>query len=127
MKGAYPVFLIPIKEGYQVQVPDLPSCITWGSDVSDALLMAEDALSGCLLTLQDHQEEIPEPSDPQALSPAKGAILALISVDTEAYRRQTDTRAVRRSVSLPAWMAALAEQRGISFSKTLQDGLRQLL
>ncbi|RRF94279.1 MAG: hypothetical protein DUD27_09680 [Lachnospiraceae bacterium] len=29
----------------------------------------------------------------------------------KAYRAKTDTRAVRKNVSLPAWMAAMADKR----------------
>ena len=42
-----------------------------------------------------------------------GDICTLVAVDTDRYRRETDTRAVRKNVSLPAWMAYQAEQRGI--------------
>lgn len=34
-------------------------------------------------------------------------------------RAETDTRAVRKNVSLPAWMAALADKRGINCSVEL--------
>ena len=54
-------------------------------------------------------------------------VLTLISVDTIAYRAQTDTRAVRKNVSIPAWMAAMAERKGINCSKVLQDALAQQL
>ena len=126
MKASYPVYLIPTTSGYQVQVPDLPSCVTSGADAREALEMAQDALSACLLTLEDHHLPLPEPSAPLP-SKIRGALLALVAVDTFAYRVQTDTRAVRKSVSLPSWMAETAEKRGISFSKVLQDSLRAIL
>lgn len=126
MKATFPIFLQSFDQGFLVHVPDLPSCVTSGATLDEALSMATDALNGCLLVLEDEGVALPTPTPVDALPPLDG-MLALVSVDTEAYRRQTDTRAVRRSVSLPAWMAALAEQRGISFSKILQDGLRQLL
>lgn len=54
-------------------------------------------------------------------------IFTLVSVDTIAYRAQTDTCAVRKNVSIPAWMASMAERRGINCSKVLQDALAQQL
>lgn len=48
----------------------------------------------------------------------------MIQVDTIVYRAQTDTKAVRKNVSLPAWMANLADMRGINCSQLLQDALR---
>lgn len=126
MKAAFPVYLIPIPEGYQVHFPDMPSCVTWGEDAADALNMAQDALSVCLLSMEDHKQALPQPSAPTPPEDP-GHIMAMVPVDTEAYRRQTDTRAVRKSVSLPAWMADLADQRGVSYSKVLQESLRTIL
>ena len=38
-----------------------------------------------------------------------------------------DTKAVRKNVSLPAWMVNLADKRGINCSKVLQDALLTIL
>jgi len=62
-----------------------------------------------------------------ALTLEKGTECSLIQIDTIAYRALTDTRAVRKNVSIPAWMANLADKRGINCSKVLQDALRQQL
>ena len=56
-----------------------------------------------------------------------GDILQIIKVDTLAYSRQHDTRAVRMNVSLPTWMAYQVEQREINCSQVLQDALKQVL
>jgi len=47
-----------------------------------------------------------------------------ITADLDAYQRQHDTRSVRKTVSIPMWMANGAEQRGLSLSKVLQDSLK---
>ena len=52
-------------------------------------------------------------------------ILSLIQIDTIRYRAETDTHAVRKSVSLPAWMANLASRYGMNLSQILQDSLRK--
>ena len=57
----------------------------------------------------------------------ENATCSIIRIDTFAYLAATDTRAVRKNVSLPAWMATLAEKRGVNCSQVLQDGLMQLL
>ena len=48
----------------------------------------------------------------------------LIQVDTEDYLKRTETKAVRRTVSIPSWMDQIAQNRGISLSKVLQDALK---
>lgn len=50
----------------------------------------------------------------------------MFRIDTLKYRMETDTHAVRKNVSLPAWMATLADQRGVNCSQVLQDALRNL-
>lgn len=49
MKLAYPAIFIPFEDGddgYTVEFPDLPGCVTEGYSMADALFMAEDAASG---------------------------------------------------------------------------------
>ena len=42
-------------------------------------------------------------------------------------RLAQQNRSVNRSVTLPAWLNALAVQRGVNFSQTLQAALREQL
>lgn len=110
-------------DGYYVKVPDLPGCITTGRNLEDAIDQITDAMAGWLVVAEDESLEIAPPSPQSALAHDPDAICALIKADTLAYRAQTDTRAVRKNVSLPAWMANLADKRGINCSKVLQDAL----
>lgn len=110
---------------FYAAVPDLPGCITTGSSLSDAIDQITDALAGCLCVMEDEAAPISPPSDQTAIVHDAADICTLIRVDTIAYRAQTDTRAVRKNVSLPAWMAARAEKLGINCSKVLQDALWQ--
>lgn len=109
--------------GYYAKVPDLPGCITTGSDLADAIDQITDAMNGWLIVAEDEGLEIAPPSPQATLAHDSNALCALIKADTISYRAQTDTRAVRKNVSLPAWMASLADKRGINCSKVLQDAL----
>ena len=60
------------------------------------------------------------------LKKGKNDILSVISIDTIDYRARTETRAVRKNVSLPAWMAKLVEKRGINCSQVLQESLMKV-
>ena len=112
---------------YYCRVPDLPGCITTGSSIDDAIEMITDAASGWLVVAEDEGNEIPVATPQHRLDIPENAICSIIRIDTLAYRAATDTRAVRKNVSLPAWMATLAEKRGVNCSQVLQDGLMQLL
>lgn len=49
---------------------------------------------------------------------------AVITADLESYQKRHDEKPVRKTVSLPQWMAEEAERRKISLSKTLQESLK---
>ena len=105
------------------EVPDLPGCVTSGKDLSSAMDLIADAASGYLVVAEDEGLPIPSPTPQEALPLAPGNVVSLIRIDTVAYRAATDTRAVRKNVSLPRWMANLADKRGLNCSKILQDSL----
>ncbi len=129
MKYIYTATFAPNENGtkYYCRVPDLPGCITTSNSIDDAIEMITDAASGWLVVAEDEGNEIPAPTPQHKLDIPENAICSIIRIDTLAYRAATDTRAVRKNVSLPAWMATLAEKRGVNCSQVLQDGLMQLL
>ncbi|MEA5146010.1 MAG: type II toxin-antitoxin system HicB family antitoxin, partial [Candidatus Limiplasma sp.] len=129
MKAIYAAVLWPKDNGngYFIKVPDVPGCATSGKDLVEAMEMMRDALAGCLCVLEDTGEPLPAPRLPAAISCEPGETLALIDVDTIKYRMETDNRAVRKNVSLPAWMATMAEKKGINCSQVLQESLKRMI
>ena len=111
------------KTKYYCRIPDLPGCVTTGDDIEDAIEMITDAASGWLVVAEDEGNDIPAATPQSDLTIPKGSISSIIRIDTLAYRAMTDTHAVRKNVSLPAWMADLADKRGINCSQVLQEGL----
>ena len=129
MKYIYTATFTPNDDGtkYYCRVPDLPGCITTGDSIDDAIEMITDAASGWLVVAEDEGNDIPAATPQCELAIPKNTICSLIRIDTVAYRAATDTRAVRKNVSLPAWMANFAEKRGVNCSQVLQESLLQLL
>ena len=125
MKYTYTATFTPKEDGsgYLCRVPDLPGCISSGENLDDAIDKITDAASVWLVDAEEEGESIAPPTPQDQLDHGSGEILSLIRIDTIRYRAQTDTRAVRKNVSLPAWMAALADKRGINCSQVLQEGL----
>lgn len=127
MRLIYPALLAPIADGgYVIKVPDVKGCVTTGEDLREALENINDALTGCICVLEDANAPIPEPSTPESIA-AEGYTVVLVDIDTITYRRETDVRAVRKNVSMPAWMLYLADKRGINCSQVLQDALKKEL
>lgn len=128
MKYIYTATFTPSDDGskYYCRVPDLPGCITTGNDLNDAIEMITDAASGWLVVAEDEGNDIPAATPQCHLDIPDHTICSIIRIDTLAYRAATDNKAVRKNVSLPAWMANLADKRGINCSQVLQDGLLQM-
>ena len=123
MTTVYPA-IIHEEEGYWVEFPDLSGCFTNGSTLEETMEMAREALGLYLVSLIEHRQEIPVPSSIADIQTADGQT-TYISTDVDAYRR--DTRAVKKMLSIPAWLAKEAEERNISLSKVLQDALKEQL
>jgi antitoxin HicB len=79
----YTVVLIPAEEGgYTVVVPALRGCVTEGDTLTEALLMAEDAISGYLAVLAEDGDPFPAegPEIPVALGAAREALVRRVRV-----------------------------------------------
>ena len=128
MKYIYTAILEKVSEDrYECSVPDLPGCVSSGKDLAEAIDMITDAASGWLVVNEDMNNSIPAPTPQSDIDVPSGAVHTLIQIDTIAYRAATDTRCVRKNVSLPAWMAALADKRKLNCSQILQESLTRIL
>lgn len=47
-------------EGYTVEVPELPGCISWGKTIEEARDMIKDAIEGWIITALQFGDPIPE-------------------------------------------------------------------
>ncbi len=131
MQAVYPVLFTKTKECILVEVPDL-EILTEGSDMKNAIEMARDAIELKCVTMEDHQQEIPIPSE--IFDHTKGTfsedgetILSYVDIDSGEYRRKIDTRSVRKNVTIPSWLNYEAEHAGINISRVLQDALMNVL
>ena len=129
MKYTYTATFTPIEDGsgYYCRVPDLPVCITTGKDIDDAIDMITDAASIWLVAAEDEGLSISSPTPQDELTCEKGGFVSMIRIDTLKYRALIDNHAVRKNVSLPAWMSSMADKRKINCSQVLQDGLLKIL
>ncbi|MBR1743977.1 MAG: type II toxin-antitoxin system HicB family antitoxin [Lachnospiraceae bacterium] len=120
MLKVYPA-IIHKEEGYWIEFPDLEGCQTYGNTLEETLELAEEALGLYLASLVENGQDLPEASDIQEIATEEET--SYIYTDMNKYRR--DTRAVKKMLSIPAWMAKQAETENISLSKVLQDALME--
>ena len=128
MKYAYPaVFTKEEDNTYSVAFPDIDGCCTSGETLPDAIEMAEDALSLMLYDMEEEGTAIPTPSDPSSLAAGANDLISLVCCDTIEYRRLYNNRAVKKTLSIPAWLNTLAERADLNFSNVLQEALKMKL
>lgn len=126
MKYVYPAIFTSLPSGeYDVRIPDLPGCITCGKDLAEAIEMAQDAASMWLADAEDNEEAIPSPSENLTVDSPK--FINYVVADTDAYRRENDNRAVKKTLTIPSWLNSKAEKAGINFSQVLQNALKNQL
>ena len=125
MKAYYSVIIEPYDGGYLATVPDVPGCTTGGESIAETIDLVKDALCGCLCVYEDEGIDLPEPRLPCDFTLGEGSFATLVDVDTLKYREETDTRAVRKNVSMPAWLLNMAEARGVNCSQVLQEALKR--
>lgn len=127
MKRAYPVILTPSKDTVLAYFPDFDTG-TEGTDIADAIDMSADAIGLLGITIEDEGKPIPEPTPISKVQKERDAdIVTLVSVDFAEYRRKNDTRAVRRNVSLPAWLDEAARVANVNVSAILTAALKREL
>ena len=127
-KYVYPaVFTAEEKGLYSINFPDLPHCYTCGQNLTHGYEMAEDVLAMVICELEDEKQPLPIPSDPKSISSGSDSFVSLVVCDTIAYRVQEDTRAVRRNITLPAWLDNAVSKSGLNVSGFVQKALIQEL
>lgn len=118
----YPALFHANNDGsFTITYPDLPGCISEGKSLANAMYMAQSALTEWIEYLTDKKENIPPASTFNSMEIAEGEFVNLIRVEIK------DSRAVKRTVSIPKWMDDKVIESGLSLSRVLQDALKDRL
>lgn len=127
MKLTYPACFYPDEEkkgAYAVVVPDLPGCVSGGDTLADAILMATDAASGWVLDeLEDGKPAPPATPIGEIVPESPEGFVTLLALDMDSYAEKYGEKAVRKNLTIPAWLNTFAEANHINFSQVLQESL----
>ena len=137
MKVIYPVVFFEEKEGgYSVFVPDLNNAGTCGDTLEKAMAMAEDLIAGIILDEMEEGHKIPLSSKIEDVSFEKlekkldienwdyiSKFKTYIAVDISSFAEKWGKELVKKTVNIPKWVNAKAEDLKINFSKTLEEAL----
>ena len=119
MTFVYPAIFHKEDGTYWVEFPDLKGCYTYGATIPETMEAAQESLGAYLLTLLERGEDLAAPSDISGLHPEDGFV-SLVSCKVDQYR---DTRAVKKTLTIPAWLNDRATAMGVNFSQALQESL----
>jgi len=119
MLFVYPAVFHKEEDSYWVEFPDLPGCHSYGSSVTETMACAQEALAGYILTLLEQERPIAVPSDIGTLS-AEDGFTSLVSCNIDQYK---ETKAVKKTLTIPSWLNERAMARGVNFSQVLQEAL----
>ncbi|MDR1159040.1 MAG: type II toxin-antitoxin system HicB family antitoxin [Syntrophomonadaceae bacterium] len=128
MKLTYPAIFYKDDEtgAYAVEVPDLPGCVTGSDTLADAILMGIDAASGWVLDELEDGRRVPDASVLEAIKAGPGGFVSLLVLDMDAYAEKYGNKAVRKNLTIPAWLNTFAEANHVNFSQVLQDTLTEM-
>lgn len=129
MKNVYVTLIKQESDYYLVYVPDIDAN-TEGFSFYDAIHMARD-----LIGMYSLDAELPTPSsvegaikiakekaDDEEYTWSDGQIV-YVDIDADVYKAKYDKRMVKKNCTIPAWLNDKATEKGINFSRVLQDAL----
>lgn len=118
----YPAVFHKEESGYWISFPDFPECFTEGDDMQQAYERAVDALGLAIVSRKEEKEEIPNPTEVTKLKEEDGMVV-IIGFDMVAYQKKHNSRAVKKTLSIPEWLNEEAMEMGVNFSQVLQEAL----
>lgn len=125
MSYVYPAVFYKEDDGrYSVVFPDLNDLATFGDNLADAFSMAQEACGQYLFSLIQDGEKLPIPTPLSKMKKEEDAeFINLIGVNLTEFAKAYGKQAIKKTLSIPAWLNTACERYGINFSKVLQEAL----
>ena len=120
---AYPAILYSDPDGISIEFPDLPGCLPCAQTMEDAFRNAKEALGLHLYGMEQDGDPIPAPTPIQDIHPDDGGVIIMVDVYMPPVRDRINNRAVKKTLTIPAWLNREAENAHVNFSQVLQDAL----
>lgn len=129
MKNSYcfPAVFYFDDDGVSIEFPDLPGCLPCADTEEEAFRNAKEALGLHLYGLELDGDPIPAPSSVRDIRPDEGGVVVMVEAFMPTVRDRINQRAVKKTVTIPAWLNREAEAAGANFSLILQNALKSYL
>lgn len=119
------VFTTEADGGFSVRFPQLDGCFTQGNSFEEARREAIDAMSLHLYGMEQDGESIPDTN--LNVATEEGELIVPITAWMTPFRDQMENRAVKKTLTIPAWLNAIAERSNVNYSQILQSALKDYL
>jgi predicted RNase H-like HicB family nuclease len=108
-------------------VPDIQGCVSQGDSFEETVKCITEAIGLCIEVALEHGEKPPVPSAPENVKIEKDQFVSVIEFDLVEYQKKYGTKAVKKTLTIPAWLNTISEREHINFSAVLQDALVEKL
>ena len=125
--AVYPAIFEHDDDSITITFPDLPGAISCADTEEEALFMAKDALGAWIATNEELKNDIPGPSKLSDLALESNQTVCLIEAWLPIFRNERLNGSIKKNVTIPIWLNALAEKSEMNFSHILQAGLKSAL
>ncbi|MGI6238043.1 MAG: type II toxin-antitoxin system HicB family antitoxin [Christensenellales bacterium] len=106
-----------------ITFPDFPGCVSVATGDAQAIRSAREALGGHIWCMEVDGDAMPEPTRLIRVALEENERAVPVDVYMPAIRMAKETRSVTRTITIPAWLNAAAQERGENFSQVLQEAL----
>jgi len=115
------------EDGISIYFPDLPGCFSCADTLEEAVRNAKEAMGLHLWSMEKDKDVIPEPSSLKDIKLEENEAAHVIEVFMPPVRERINNRFVKKTLSLPYWLADKADESGVNFSKIFQNALMDYL
>ncbi|WP_027363656.1 type II toxin-antitoxin system HicB family antitoxin [Desulfotruncus alcoholivorax] len=123
----YPAIFDYADDGISISFPDFPGCFSCADSDEEAISMAKEALGLHLYSMEEDNDEIPDPTPISKIKLESDQVVVLIEVFMPTMREAIENYSVKKTLSIPQWLNKLAIERNINFSQVLQTALKEQL
>jgi predicted RNase H-like HicB family nuclease len=114
-------------DGISIHFPDLQGCFTCAENEREIFKMSKEVLGLHLWSMETDNEPMPEPSQLKDICLEPNETSILVEVFMPPVRDRINGRVVKKTLTLPHWLNAEAENAGVNFSQMLQSTLKEYL
>lgn len=124
-KLIYPCVVRKEDDIYYANFPDFNACFTDAESIDELFANTKEVLNGVIFTMLKNKMDLPAAGENIKLE--EGEFLILVESPVGVIKDRINNMAVKKTLTLPAWMNEMAIEHNVNFSQVLQEGLKREL